>query len=75
MSRRDPDRDEPVGLFRDLPGAPQHPAAADRPVYRLMIRAEPGVNAIRALRWALKSMLRQHGLRCLSVDEVKPVKR
>jgi hypothetical protein len=41
----------------------------------LRLRPEPGVDAIRALRWALKSMLRRHGLRCVSVEEQKPQAR
>jgi hypothetical protein len=28
----------------------------------------PGVDAIRALRWILKGALRQHGMKCLSVE-------
>lgn len=31
----------------------------------------PGVNAIRALRWILKGALRQHGMRCVDIVEVK----
>jgi hypothetical protein len=31
----------------------------------------PGVNAIRALRWILKSVLRQHGMKCIDIVEVK----
>jgi hypothetical protein len=32
----------------------------------------PNVDAIRSLRWVLKGLLRQHGMRCLSVHEEKP---
>ena len=41
-----------------------------RPVYRILLRAEPGVDAERALRALLKTALRRFGLRCLSVEEV-----
>jgi hypothetical protein len=30
---------------------------------------QPGIDAIRALRWALKRLLRQYGLRCVSIRE------
>jgi hypothetical protein len=42
----------------------------DRPVYRLDLRPEPGVDGILALRRALKALLRSYGLRCLSIEEV-----
>jgi hypothetical protein len=29
----------------------------------------PGVDGIRALRWVLKGLLRQHGMKCISVRE------
>ena len=32
----------------------------------------PGVDGIRALRWVLKGLLRQHGMKCVSVREEKP---
>jgi hypothetical protein len=32
----------------------------------------PGVDGIRALRWVLKGLLRQHGMKCISVREEKP---
>lgn len=54
---------EPEGRFRDL-------EAAERPTFKLLVRAEPRVDGIRALRWLLKGMLRGYGLRCLSVTEV-----
>jgi hypothetical protein len=31
----------------------------------------PSVDAIRSLRWILKVMLRQHGMRCVSLHEKK----
>jgi hypothetical protein len=62
---------EPVGRFTDLPDAPRV-KAADRPIYKLSVRAEPGVDGIRALRWLLKSMLRRHGLRCVDIRREPP---
>jgi hypothetical protein len=32
----------------------------------------PGVDAIRSLRWVLKRLLRQHGIRCVDLREEKP---
>jgi hypothetical protein len=60
--------DEPEGRFSDPPGAP----AAERQVYVLSVRAEPGVDVIRALRALLKVMLRRFGLRCLDVRHQRP---
>jgi hypothetical protein len=40
-----------------------------RPTYLVRLRPEPGVDPIRALRRGLKSLLRQHGLRCISARE------
>jgi hypothetical protein len=37
----------------------------------LVLQPLPNVNAIRSLRWALKGLLRQLGLRCVSVHEEK----
>jgi hypothetical protein len=42
-----------------------------RPVYELRVRAEPGVDAIRNLRAWLKCGLREFGLKCVSIEEVK----
>lgn len=55
-------RYEPEARFRDL-------EAAERPIYKLLVRAEKGVDEIRALRWFLKTMLRGYGIRCLSVTK------
>lgn len=58
------------GRFTDLPPAPERKPAAERPVYVLRIRAEPGVSKTdetHALRHALKGMLRHHRFRCLSI--------
>ena len=32
----------------------------------------PRVDAIRSLRWILKTVLRQHGMRCVNLREEKP---
>ena len=40
-----------------------------RPVYVLQVRAEPGVDATRALRAWLKTGLQMYGLRCVEVRE------
>ena len=46
-----------------------------RPIYTVRLRPEPGVDGIRALRAALKSLLRRHPLRCISAREkVRPMK-
>lgn len=63
---------EPVGRFSDLPIEPPV-KAADRPVYKLSVRAEPGVDEVRALRWLLKSMLRRFGMRCLDIRREPPL--
>ena len=44
----------------------------DRPIIYLVLRPEPNVVAIRALRRLLKYALRGCGLRCVSVTEVSP---
>jgi hypothetical protein len=38
--------------------------------YVLTLVPLPGVDAIRALRWILKAVLRQHGMRCVDIVEV-----
>jgi len=45
------------------------PRGCGRPTFALRLRAEPGVDAVRALRAVLKRMLRTYGLRCLSAHE------
>ena len=40
-----------------------------RPTFVLTLRPAPGVDSIRALRWALKFLWRGFGLRCVSVEE------
>lgn len=45
-------------------------AANERPTFKLTLRAEPGVDATRALRHVLKFALRRCRLRCVAVEEV-----
>lgn len=59
---------EPEGRFRSW----SPPKASERPVYRLSVRAEPGVDETRALRWLLKGMLRRLGLRCVDIRREPP---
>jgi hypothetical protein len=44
----------------------------DRPIYRLRLQPQKNIDAIHALRRALKDFLRRYGLRCLSVEEEIP---
>jgi hypothetical protein len=49
------------------------PPAAGRPVYRLLLRREPGTPwALQRLRRLLKMMLRVHGYRCVGLAEMPP---
>jgi hypothetical protein len=41
----------------------------NRPTLVLHLRPEPRIDAIRALRAALKVLLRQFGLRCVAIEE------
>jgi hypothetical protein len=38
-------------------------------IFLVRLRALSGVDAARALRAALKTLLRRYGLRCISIDE------
>jgi hypothetical protein len=40
-------------------------------MFVLTLQPLPGVDAIRSLRWALKGLLRQHGMRCVDLREIK----
>jgi hypothetical protein len=40
----------------------------DRPTFIVHLRPEPGIHPIRALRGALKVLLRRFGLRAISVE-------
>jgi hypothetical protein len=67
------------GLARKSPGPKQVLHAVDdrsqaaarctMPVFLARLRALPGVDGIRALRAALKVLLRRYGLQCVSVEE------
>jgi hypothetical protein len=39
------------------------------PRYVLTLRARPGIDAVRALLWVLKRLLRQYGFRCVGLRE------
>src|SRR5262245_23332394 len=54
-----------AGRERAMSGRPHQP---DRPTFTLKLRAEPGVEAVPALRRMLKVALRRWGLRALSVE-------
>jgi hypothetical protein len=43
--------------------------ARDRPTFTLVLRAEPNIDAIRALRALLKVALRRFGLRVIAAHE------
>lgn len=38
------------------------------PIFLVRLRALPGVDAVRTLRAALKTLLRKYGLKCLSIE-------
>lgn len=59
----------PQDLVGRGPRALPEPAA--RPTFVLRLEARPGVSGVRALRWLLKVLARQHGFRCVSVEEGK----
>ena len=46
--------------------------AHERPIFTITLRPEPGVDALRAIKAALKGLLRHHGLRVIEVREVSP---
>ena len=57
-----------------MPGPRQkglHPSPSQRPRFVLTLQPLPGVDAIRSLRWALKGLLRRHGMRCVDLHEDK----
>jgi hypothetical protein len=47
----------------------------ERPIFVLRLQPLPRVDAIKALRAALKNLLRQFGLRALSVEQETPEER
>jgi hypothetical protein len=46
--------------------------AGERTVFTIRLRAEPNVDPIRALRFALKVLLRRFGLRAISITDDTP---
>jgi hypothetical protein len=44
----------------------------ERPIFRLRLQPLPRVDAVKALRAALKTLLRRYRLRCLSVEPETP---
>jgi hypothetical protein len=42
-----------------------------RPIFTLRLQPLPGVDPIRALRLALKGLLRRCGLRCVSIEQTQ----
>jgi hypothetical protein len=55
---------------------PRRQAADDKPdaapTFRLILKPLPTcADPIRSLRWALKTLLRRHHLRCVSCEEVR----
>jgi hypothetical protein len=51
------------------PKTTTEPAARKQSTFTVVLRAEPGVNPVLALRAALKLALRKFGLRCVSAIE------
>jgi hypothetical protein len=43
----------------------------ERPIYKILVRPEPGVDTARALRRLLKVLLRRFRLKCISVEQVE----
>jgi hypothetical protein len=50
---------------------PEQLTEAKTSQFVLTLRPLPGVDGIRALRWVLKGLLRQHGMRCVDLREEK----
>jgi hypothetical protein len=48
-----------------------HKRCADRPIFTIRLRPEPGIDGIRSLRRLLKFALRGCGLRAVSVEETR----
>jgi hypothetical protein len=47
------------------------PAPGASRVVRVTLRVRPGVDAVKALRGALKVLLRRHGLQCVVIEPVE----
>jgi hypothetical protein len=44
----------------------------NRSIFVLRLRPEKGIDPIRALRNVLKELLRRHGMKCTSIDQINP---
>jgi hypothetical protein len=42
------------------------------PTFIVRLQPQPGSDPIKALRWILKTSLRQFGMRCIAIDEEPP---
>jgi hypothetical protein len=62
-AQTDPDRQ-----LAPVPGAKTHGSHQKEKGYVVTLRPLPNVDAVKALRWVLKSALRKHGLRCTDVQ-------
>jgi hypothetical protein len=60
---------EPGQVSNALDDRSQAAARCTMPVFLVRLRALPGVDGIRALRSALKVLLRRYGLKCVSIEE------
>lgn len=65
-----------VGIPSSVAESSRHPAQAQAEIagtatFVLRLQARPGVASIRALRWLLKVLARQHGFRCIDVREAR----
>jgi hypothetical protein len=40
-----------------------------QPTFVLTLQPIPGTDGVRAMRWVLKTLLRKHGLRCVSIEQ------
>jgi hypothetical protein len=48
------------------------PSKTERPTFVIVLRPEPGIDGVRALRAALKTLLRSHGLRAVRIAAEAP---
>jgi hypothetical protein len=60
---------DPFTAFLDLLDDARAPSAAERPICIVRLRPDKNVrDHIKALRWALKRLRRDHGMHCLSAE-------
>jgi len=60
----------PAGKRGNFSSTPQRPRIQRRPVYLLRLESLRGTD-VRGLRAVLKTLLRRHGFRCVSAEEVQ----